>query len=95
MEAVLTVRLDKEVKERGIAVMSELGYSPSAAVRALFDYAIKHDSLPFPEEKHLKEADIRERIAAFDACHTAEPLAMTDEELREARLRDRYDFDAR
>lgn len=95
MEAVLTVRLDKEVKERGVAVMSELGYSPSAAVRALFDYVIKHDSLPFLEEKRLEEAEIRKRIAAFVACHTAEPFTMTDEELREARLRNRYDFDAR
>lgn len=95
MEAILTVRIDKDVKDRGGAIMQQHGYSPSAAVRALFDYVIKHDALPFDEVNRASEAEIRSRIAAFDACHTITPLALTDDELRDARLKDRYGFDAR
>lgn len=94
MEAVLTVRLDRSIKERGSAIMSECGYTPSTAVRTLFEYAVKHESLPFEKTNRPNEADIRARIAAFDACRTLEPLTMTDDEVREARLRDRYGLDA-
>ena len=93
MEAVLTVRLDKAVKERGTSVMSRCGHTPSSAVRMLFDYAAKNDTLPFASTESPSKEEIRARIAAFDACHTARPLTMSDEELREARLKERYGFD--
>ena len=80
MEAVLTVRLDKAVKERGASVMARCGHTPSSAVRLLFDYAAKHDALPFASADNPSKEEIRARIAAFDACHTAEPLTMSDEE---------------
>lgn len=94
MEAVLTVRLDRDVKERGTAVMGSCGHTPSSAVRALFEYAVKHESLPFKETSRLDAADVCARIAAFDACHTLEPLTMTDDEVREERLGSRYGLDA-
>ena len=47
MEAVLTVRLDQETKNKGTKVMKDLGLTPSQAVRRLFDYTVSHDCLPF------------------------------------------------
>ena len=94
MESMLTVRLDKAVKEQGTAVMREMGYTPSAAVRRLFDYVIKHDALPFGDEPSLSSAAIRKRIAAFDRCHTKQPITASDEEIREERLAYRYGPDA-
>ena len=41
LESVLTVRLDRKVKEQGAAVMQRYGYTPSSAVRRFFDYAVK------------------------------------------------------
>ena len=90
MEAILTVRLDSAVKEQGAAIMRQHGYTPSAAVRRLFDYAVKHDSLPFDDRDKPSKEEIRRRIAAFDACHTKRTSGMTDEEIREARLEGRY-----
>ena len=72
MESVMTVRLNGDMKERAAAIMRREGYTPSSAVRRLFEYTVKHDGLP------------------FDQVHTKRPLTMSDEELREARLKDRY-----
>lgn len=94
MESVLTVRLDGAVKEQGTAVMQRCGYTPSAAVRRLFDYAVRHDALPFEAQERPTREEIRRRIAAFDACHTT-GLALTDEEVRAQRLEERYGIDAR
>ena len=90
MESILTVRLDASVKEQGTAVLNRCGYTPSSAVRELFDYAIKHDALPFEQEEKPDEEEIKRRIAAFDACHTKQPSGLSDEEIREERLRERY-----
>ena len=94
MEAVLTVRLDQEVKERGAAIMREQGVSPSQAVRRLFAYTAAHDALPFPAEEKPSRDEIRRRIAAFDRVHTKEPLTLSDDEIRSARLKERYGLDA-
>lgn len=94
MESVLTVRLDASVKDRGTSIMRKLGTTPSKAVRELFDFAIKHDALPFPASSSTTDEEIRRRIQAFDRCHTKSPLTLTDDELREERLRSRYGSDA-
>ena len=94
MESVLTVRLDPRIKEQGTAVMKRQGFSPSQAVRKLFDYAVVHDALPFNEPAKPRERDLSKRIAAFDRCHTKRPLALSDDDLREARLKERYELDA-
>lgn len=94
MESVLTVRMDSAMKERGASVMRRCGYTPSAAVRRLFEYAAKNDGLPFDAPAELTKEEKLRRIAAFDACHTKKPLAMTDRELTEERLSARYGLDA-
>ena len=94
MESVLTVRLDSEAKDQGVAVMRRCGYTPSEAVRRLFDYVVKYDALPFGEHEKPSKDEIKRRIAAFDACHTKKPSGMTDDEIREARLKERYGFGA-
>ena len=90
LESVLT-----KVKEQGAAVMQRYGYTPSSAVRRFFDYAVKHDALPFEQQDKPNRDEIKRRIAAFDACHTKRSSGMTDEEIRDARLRDRYGLGAR
>lgn len=90
MEAVLTVRLDADVKKRGTEVMNASGLTPSQAVRKLFQYAVTHDALPFEPEGRLTPQQKLERIRAFDRCHTKEPLDLTDDELRAERLESRY-----
>lgn len=94
MEAVLTVRLDQETKSKGTEVMKDLGLTPSQAVRRLFDYVVTHDSMPFDLGQKQPNKDVSDRIAAFDRCHTKKPIGLTDNELRDARLKDRHALDA-
>lgn len=93
MESVLTVRLDADTKERGTRVMKRYGLTPSQSVRELFAYAVRNDALPFDNAQKPSRGEIAQRIAAFDACHTKEPLTLSDEELRDLRLRERYGLD--
>lgn len=94
MEAVITVRMDSAMKDSGAAAMKKCGYTPSQAVRKLFQYAAAHGSLPFDAEDagNLSKAEKHRRLRALEEFHTKEPLEMTDEQIREARLRDRHAF---
>lgn len=94
MEGMLTVRLDENVKQRGTKVMAKLGITPSQAVRKLFDYAAAYDELPFTSSAKPSKNEICKRVEAFDRCHTLTPLTLTDDELREERLKERYGLDA-
>lgn len=51
MESVMTVRLNGDMKERAAAIMRREGYTPSSAVRRLFEYTVKHDGLPFEKSE--------------------------------------------
>ena len=90
MEAMLAVRMDQMKKEQGTAVLARLGYTPSAAVRKLFDYVVKFEALPFEERTRISDEEMRARIAAFDECRLATPLHYSDEEIRDMRLGERY-----
>ncbi len=94
MESVLTVRIDGDMKDRASEVMRREGYTPSSAVRSMFDYIVKHDAMPFSQKTKLSQDEMIRRIAAFDSVHTKQPLTLTDEELRDERLRSRYGLDA-
>lgn len=90
----MTVRLNGDMKDRATAIMRREGFTPSSAVRRLFEYTVKHDGLPFEKSEKPDKDELRRRIEAFDRVHTKRPLTMTGEELRDARLRDRYGLDA-
>jgi RHH-type rel operon transcriptional repressor/antitoxin RelB len=94
MDAILTVRLDREIKERGQAILGEKGLTPSQAVQRLFDYVVQKGSLPFEDERRPSPEELEQRLAAFTRFHTKQPLALSDEEIRAARLGDRYGIDA-
>ena len=42
----MNIRIGKTLKERGDRVLSRAGYTPSQAVRALYEFAIKHEAEP-------------------------------------------------
>jgi RHH-type rel operon transcriptional repressor/antitoxin RelB len=90
MSSILTVRLNEEVKRQGTEVLRNQGLSPSAAVQRLFEYVIKHDKLPFNVKERPEEDDIEHMINVLDSFHTRQSSEITDEEIRNARLEERY-----
>ena len=91
MESIVTARIDSSIKERATAIMKLHGLTPSAAIQQMFDYVVRYDKLPFSGSVKPSKDEIRKKIEAFDNCHTAHPLEMTDAEIRAARLKERYE----
>lgn len=94
MSAILTVRLDEELKTRATKVMKRQGITPSSAVQDLFEYVVKYDSLPFKEDIKPEKSEIERKVKALDALRLSQPSGMSDEEIREGRINERYGFDA-
>lgn len=95
MGTIITARIDEEIKARASAIMKRQGYTPSAAVQQLFEYTVKHDALPFEDGSRPSEEEIHRMVKALDACHTKHALDLTNEELREDRLRNMHGSGAR
>jgi RHH-type rel operon transcriptional repressor/antitoxin RelB len=89
----LTVRLDGEVKERATSVLRAKGLTPSAAVQQFFDYILRTGDLPFGARETPAFDEVERRLALFRRFQLSEPLQMTDEEVRAARLRERHGID--
>ncbi|MDR0347115.1 MAG: type II toxin-antitoxin system RelB/DinJ family antitoxin [Coriobacteriales bacterium] len=94
MDAIVTVRLDKEVKERTASILRGKGLTLSSAVQQFFDYVLRTGDLPFAEKSKPSPEEIERRLEAFRKFQLAEPLLATDEEIRASRIRERYDIDA-
>jgi RHH-type rel operon transcriptional repressor/antitoxin RelB len=95
MDAILTVRLDSDIKDRGQAILKQQGFTPSQAVQRLFDYVVQKGSLPFADEQRPSAEELARRLAAFKQFHTKQPMNISDEEIRVMRLEERYGIDAR
>ena len=81
MEATqMNVRLDRELKRAGDAVLAGHGYTPSCAVRALWEYLSVHAELPDALERVLRQGDFEaaspspDSIAAEGARIVAGPV---------------------
>lgn len=48
--AQMNVRMDRQLKEAGDAVLASLGMTPSQAVRALWEYLVIYERMPSKEE---------------------------------------------
>jgi RHH-type rel operon transcriptional repressor/antitoxin RelB len=90
MSSILTVRLDDDTKRQGTEILLRHGLSPSAAVQKLFAYVVKHDRLPFVDRERPSKDEMTRLVAVLDAFHTKTPSGMTDDQIREARMRERY-----
>jgi RHH-type rel operon transcriptional repressor/antitoxin RelB len=93
MDAVLTVRLNRDVKERVTAILKQDGLSPSSAVQELFDYILRTGDIPFKSKGGPSEQEIQKRLLAFAGFQLEQPLQLTDEQVKQARIKDRYDID--
>lgn len=90
MESMHTMRLDSVANEQGTEIMRRIDAKPLRAVCDLSDCASGSDALPFVASDKSSGADVAWQMRAFERCHTKAPLSLTDDELREERLKARY-----
>lgn len=72
----MNLRIDAQVKERGDAALAQAGYSPSRAVRAIWEFAASHTHDPQavknlleqaePKQDSDKQARIRAKMEALE-----------------------------
>jgi len=95
-DAILTVRLNKGVKEKATKILQSKNLTPSAAVQRYFDLIVQTGDVPYlqkPERLSVEEIELR--LDAMRRFHTKVPLNMTDDEIKAARIKDRYGIDLR
>jgi len=96
MDSVITVRLEKDVKEKATKILMSRNLTPSAAVQQFFDAIVKTGDMPLRQKTDVPSPEeIKRRLQAMDRLHTRQPVRMTDDEIRAARLKEKYDIDVR
>jgi antitoxin component of RelBE/YafQ-DinJ toxin-antitoxin module len=73
MDAILTVRLDKDVKEKALATLKQQGHTPSYAVQRLFDLIVATGGLPFDADAHPNPDEVDRRLSAYRLLVLDEP----------------------
>ena len=91
MESMLTVRLESEIKEKATLILRSEGYSPSAAVRELFEYVAKNQTLPFAKKRNVSQAEIKHRLAALERMQISDLSTISDTEVKDMRMKERYE----
>ena len=94
MSSIITIRLQKDVKDKANATLRELGITPSRAVQQLYDHIVKYGSLPFDNDEHPPGEEVKKRLAALSKLELKQPTLLDDTQIRSARIRERYDIDA-
>lgn len=86
----MNTRIDSDLKEAGDAVLARLGYTPSAAIRGFWQYAVDHQddaasirSIVDPDAASALSDEAARKLSAtaelrFLYAHTAELLGIAD-----------------
>lgn len=56
----MNLRIDAHIKERGDAALAEAGYSPSQAVRVIWEFAASHVYDSAAVKEFLQQAEVRQ-----------------------------------
>ena len=75
----MNLRIDAQVKERGDTGLAQAGYSPSRAVRTLWEFAAAHVHDPRTVQDLLQQVEMRQD--ADEQSRIAAKMAVLDEAL--------------
>jgi antitoxin component of RelBE/YafQ-DinJ toxin-antitoxin module len=84
MDSMVTARVPAQIRERGNAILRELGTTPTELVNAAYAYLIEYGKLPQVASElnpgvRVVGKDMQERFAAFDALRQAPWQGFWDE----------------
>jgi len=93
-DVILTVRLNKEVKEKATRIIERKNLTLSAVVQRFFDAIVQTGEVPYLQESERPSSEeIELRLTAMNRFHTKLPLDLTDHEIKAARIKERYGID--
>lgn len=67
----MNARIDEDLKAQGDAVFARFGYSPSGVIRAVWSYAVEHQSVPpfLLDQKAVREARRKRGTELIEASY--------------------------
>ncbi|MDR0514090.1 MAG: type II toxin-antitoxin system RelB/DinJ family antitoxin [Coriobacteriaceae bacterium] len=88
---MLTVRIDKDIKRKATAILQEKGMTVSLLVQSVLDSIVMTGDLPVVIKPDRPTRDeVSRRIKILKALELPVSIMMTDDEVREERLRDKH-----
>jgi RHH-type rel operon transcriptional repressor/antitoxin RelB len=95
MDAMLTVRINKDIKEKAVAILQKKGVTVSSLIQTIFNNIVITGNVPTVEaQTNISKEEISRRLSIFQALDLPEPIKLTDDEIRDARLGEKHGFAA-
>lgn len=91
----VTARVNAATKQSAQSILEEKGLSISIAVQRTLENVARTGDVPFLEQQttQLSQKEISKRLKAVQAFELPEPINLSDAEIREMRLREKYGLD--
>ena len=90
METVVTSRIDSDLKDKALSVLSKRGLTASDAIRKMFEQVAMGNDALFSDATKPNAQEVRRKIARLDAIYVHGFECATDEDLRRMRREERY-----
>ncbi len=90
METVVTSRIDSDLKDKAVGILQQRGLTASDAIRQMFEQVAINNDVQFLTAERVDFAKAKEKIARIDSIYVRGFEDATDEDLKRARLEDRY-----
>jgi addiction module RelB/DinJ family antitoxin len=87
----VSARVNADIKTSAQSVLEEKGLTVSIAVQRLLEHIAVTGDLPFGQgQPKLSREEIKRRLGAFKRAILPEPCNLTDDEIRQMRLKEKY-----
>jgi addiction module RelB/DinJ family antitoxin len=87
----ISARVNADLKRNAQSVLEQNGLTVSAAVQRLLEHIVATGDFPFRQERpKLSKDEIVRRLQALQAFELPEPVNLTDDDIRQMRLREKH-----
>ena len=90
METVVTSRIDSDLKDKALSVLSKRGLTASDAIRKMFEQVAMGNETLFADTTKPNAQEVSQKIARLDAIYVHGFEGSTDEDLKRMRREERY-----
>jgi antitoxin component of RelBE/YafQ-DinJ toxin-antitoxin module len=95
-QVTVSARVNAATKQSAQSIIESKGLTISAVFQRTLEDIARTGKVPQSTEQVLSKEEIKRRVAVVMALQLPEPCNLTDDEIREMRLKEKYgvDFDA-
>ncbi|MDR0501674.1 MAG: type II toxin-antitoxin system RelB/DinJ family antitoxin [Coriobacteriales bacterium] len=95
MKSMLTVRINKDVKDKATAILKKNGMTISSLMQTIISEIVATGDIPITRfQTQVSKEEIFARINALNDLELPVPINLSDDEIRDARLGEKHGFAA-